>query len=120
MGNMIAALEIKTIRAIMKDDIPLGRGKAGHLDIYSLRVMKDFRSLLEEIRNSGVSPFEVAGEIDMTDPEIQIERARRKSFTQSFRVALRNSIREYDLVGKVEILERAKGSRFFVVGANNA
>lgn len=115
-GNAVATLDFKMIRPISRNEIPLGRGKGRGYGLRSMIVIREFEVLLDHIVRSGLNPYEVVGEIDTTIPEIRIEKDRRKSFTQSFRVLLRDLVRERGLSDKIDVMEFNKGEKFFIVG----
>ena len=115
-ATMIDSKRYTTLRPIPRNLIPLGRGRGHGKNLTDLVVYKEFNERLEEICRFGISPYEVADEIDTQNPEIVMEKSKRKSFVQSFRNLLKDSIKKHGLNGKVDIREYNNGERFFLVG----
>ena len=113
--NVVTTMNFKTIRPILKSEIPLSRGR-GKATMHELQVVKEFNALLDQVNNNGLNPCEIAGEILVSGPEVDAERKKRKSFAQSFRKLLRHSVKEHGLHKQIDVIEFDKGARFFVVG----
>jgi hypothetical protein len=113
--NIIRNLGLKTIIAIDKDEIPVTRSK-GKSTMYELQVVRDFNEMLDHINKNGLNPCEIAAELNVAGADIEVERKRRKSFSQSFRKLLRKSVKEHSLDNQLEVREFDNGSRYFIVG----
>lgn len=113
--NVLTTMTFKTIRPIQKSEIPLSRGR-GKATMHELQVVKDFNELLNQVAVRGLNPCEIAGEILLNGPEVEAERKKRKSFAQSFRKLLRQSVKDHGLYKQIDVIEFDKGARFFVVG----
>lgn len=109
------AKQFEMIKPLKREDIPSKRGRPTS-SLYDLKVFKEFGTLLGHIKTSGISPFEVVGEIDTNEPTIQAEKTKRKSFTQAFRTILKDCLEEYELTDVIEIREYNHGEKFFIVG----
>ena len=113
--NIVSTMNFRTIRPIAKLDIPVSHGR-GKATLHDLAVVREFNELLDHVNQNGLNPCEIAGEIDVTSPEIEAERTKRKSFAQTFRKLLRASVKEHGLSKQIDVVEFDKGARFFVVG----
>jgi hypothetical protein len=114
--NVVSSMNLKTIRPINKNAIPLGRGRGRSVNLQNLQVVRDFNLLLDRICSEGISPYEVAGEICTDDPDIQAEMKRRKSFNQSFRSVLKECVKKHGLKDKIDVLEFDHGKKFYILG----
>lgn len=114
--NVVTTMHLKTIRPVEKSAIPVSRGKGRGAAIQQLQVVKEFNELLDHINASGLNPCEIAGEIDVSGPDVTAERQKRKSFPQTFRKILRQSVKMHNLQRQVDVIEYDKGARYFVVG----
>lgn len=114
--NAVILTGIRTIRPVSKNDIPLGSGRRSGMGLSSLQVIKDFNVALDRICKEGINPYEIAQEIDMASAEIVNQKKKRKTFTQSFRVALKSAVKKHGLQGKLDITESNHGERFYVIG----
>lgn len=115
-GNSVAAMEFDTMSSISRSEIPLNRGRGHGMDLNDMQAVKDVNKLLDEIVRSGVSPHEIVKEIDASTPEMQKQKAQRKSFTESLRNLLKQCIKDHGLSGQIDIREYNRGERFFLVG----
>lgn len=115
-ANPLSRLNFTTIRPVSRLDLPLGRGRGRNAKLKSLKVVQEFNALLNQIVEVGFNPYEIVGEIDITGDEILAEAKKRKSFTQTFKKLLRESVKEHGLRGKIDVVEFNHGERFFVVG----
>lgn len=115
--NIVKTLRLSTIKAILKDEIPISRGRHRGSSMRELKVVKEFEELLDQVsKQHGSGPYEIYGELNMKGPEIEAERTKRKSFPQSFRKLLRQSVKARGLGKEIEVVEYNRGERFFVVG----
>jgi len=114
--NAFQLMHIRTIRPILRSEVPTARRREKDSGLRGLEVVKDFNILLGNIRDKIVSPFEVIGEIDTTGSDCKAEKARRKTFAGSFRSLLKACVKEHGLSNQVDVVEREHGMKFFVVG----
>ncbi len=114
--NLLERMKFQNIRPIQRSEIPLGRGRSKGAGMAQLQVVREFNALLDQINKDGLNPCEIAGEIDVKGPEIEAEKKKRKSFSQSFRKLLRQSVKEHGLSKQIDVMEFDHGARFFVVG----
>lgn len=114
--NPISRLNFRTIRPIERTELPLGRGRGRNSKLLNLKVVQEFNALLNQIITTGLNPYEIVAEIDISGEEVLAEAAKRKSFPQTFKKLLRDAVKLHGLRGKVDVVEADKGKRFFVVG----
>lgn len=113
--NVVETMRFRTIRPIERTSLPVGRSH-NRATIRNLEVVREFNSLLDEVCKKGLNPCEIVGELDVSGPDVEAERQKRKSFAQTFRKLLRASVKEHGLAKQIEVVEFDKGARFFVVG----
>ena len=101
------------LRLIEKKDSParlFNRRSA----LLGLRIMSELNAILDACKKGGLDPFEIAGEIDMTAPDIQRAASGKKRFFHSLRATIKASIEQHGLKGIVDVV--ARGQRLFIVG----
>lgn len=115
MNTLVTALKLKSLRPISREDIPINRGH-GKGTVRSLPPLLEMDKSLAYITKKSINPHEIRFELDMSGPEVEAERVKRKSFPQTFRKTGRAIIKEHGLEKLLEFREIDRGARYLLVG----
>lgn len=115
VNNLVKTLKLQTIRPISRAELPVSRGH-GKATLHILPCVLELTRLLDGVVQNGLNPHEIVAEIEVSGPEVDEERGKRKSFDQSLRKLLRKKVKDSGLDKQVEIMEFNRGERYFVVG----
>ena len=76
--NVVRTMNFRTIRPILRSEIPVSTRKHRVSLMRELQVVKDFGQMLDQTNASGLNPCEIVGEIDITGTDVHTLHLNRK------------------------------------------